>query len=223
MNSIRQWLEPRPGLTRVLPFVIFLGLTFCQLAPGETARYWVYAAKMFVCIGLIWLAFPLIAELEWRFSWEAVLVGAAVFAAWVGLDGFYPKFQEAGEIWNPLVSFGSGVEVAWCFIVVRLVGSTFLVPMLEEVFYRSFLYRWIAKPEFQSVSLGTLHWKPFLVTATVFGLAHREWLAGILCGLAYQWLVVRKGRLGDALTAHATTNLLLGLWIVGRGEWRFWS
>ena len=223
MNSIRQWLEPRPGLTRVLPFVIFLGLTFCQLAPGETARYWVYAAKMFVGIGLIWLAFPMIAELEWRFSWEAVLVGAAVFAAWVGLDGFYPKFQEAGEIWNPLVSFGFGVEEAWCFIVVRLVGSTFLVPMLEEVFYRSFLYRWIAKPEFQSVSLGTLHWKPFLVTATVFGLAHREWLAGILCGLAYQWLVVRKGRLGDALTAHATTNLLLGFWIVGRGEWRFWS
>jgi CAAX prenyl protease-like protein len=62
----------------------------------------------------------------------------------------------------------------------------------------------------------------FLVTSLIFGLSHREWLAGILCGFSYQWLVIRKGHLGDAVTAHAISNLLLGLWVVYQGAWKFW-
>jgi CAAX prenyl protease-like protein len=72
------------------------------------------------------------------------------------------------------------------------------------------------------VPLNRFAWTPFLATAAVFGFSHNEWLAGILCGAAYQWLVLRKHRLGDAMTAHAITNFLLGLWIVWRGAWHFW-
>ena len=97
-----------------------------------------------------------------------------------------------------------------------------MVPPLEEIFYRSFLYRYIAKPDFQSVPLGQFSWTPFLATSVVFGLAHQEWLAGILCGFAYQSLVCRKKRLGDAISAHAVTNFLLGVWIVWKGAWHFW-
>jgi CAAX prenyl protease-like protein len=61
-----------------------------------------------------------------------------------------------------------------------------------------------------------------LVTAAVFGLSHYQWLAGILCGMAYQGLVLRKNRLGDAMTAHAITNFLLSIWVVWRGAWQFW-
>ena len=82
--------------------------------------------------------------------------------------------------------------------------------------------RWIAKPQFESVPLGAFAWMPFLVTSAVFGLVHREWLAGILCGAAFQWLVLRKQRLGDAMTAHAITNLLLGAWVVWKDAWNFW-
>jgi CAAX prenyl protease-like protein len=56
----------------------------------------------------------------------------------------------------------------------------------------------------------------------IFGFEHTQWLAGILCGFAYQGLVCRKKRLGDALTAHAITNGLLGLWIIWKGAWQFW-
>jgi CAAX prenyl protease-like protein len=101
-------------------------------------------------------------------------------------------------------------------------GSTLIVPMLEEVFYRSFLYRYLVKGDFLSVPLGFFGWMPFLVTSIVFGFSHYEWLAGILCGMAYQGLVCWKGRLGDAMTAHALTNLLLGLWVVWKGAWHFW-
>ncbi len=79
------------------------------------------------------------------------------------------------------------------------------------------------KADFRAMPLGQFHWLSFVVTSALFGLMHPDrWLAGILCGLAYQWLVIRKNRLGDAMTAHALTNFLLGLWVVWKGAWNFW-
>jgi CAAX prenyl protease-like protein len=101
-------------------------------------------------------------------------------------------------------------------------GATLVVPLLEEVFFRSFLYRYLAKTDFQSVPMGQFMLVPFLVAAAIFCFEHREWLAGILCGFAYQGLVIWKKRLGDAITAHALTNLLLGLWVIWKGAWHFW-
>ena len=70
--------------------------------------------------------------------------------------------------------------------------------------------------------VGVFAWTPFLLTSVLFGFEHREWLAGILCGFAYQGLVCWKGRLGDVITAHAITNFLLSVWVVARGAWGFW-
>jgi uncharacterized protein len=76
--------------------------------------------------------------------------------------------------------------------------------------------------DFEQVALKTFHLGAFVITSVLFGLIHREWLAGILCGMAYQWLVLRKGHLGDAMTAHAISNFLLGAWVVYKGAWEFW-
>jgi len=222
MTRLRQRFSDSPAFVRVAPFAVFLVLTFCQGQFGEAPRYWLYLAKTLVGAWLIWEMRPFVSEMRWAFSWEAVVVGVAVFVAWVGLNDFHPKLGKAGAVWNPHAQFGDGAGVAWFFVVVRIVGSSLVVPPLEEVIYRSFLYRYVAKADFQSVPLGQFAWLPFLVTAGVFGFAHYEWLAGILCGFAYQGLVIRKQRLGDAMTAHAITNLLLGLWVVWKGAWQFW-
>lgn len=222
MGSLRKRLEHSPILVRVAPFFIFLGLTFAPGLFGEGSRYWFYLTKTIVGAGVIWVVWPYIRELKWNFTWEAALTGIVVFVIWVGLDDWYPGIGGEGAPWNPHIEFGAGTTLAWFFIVVRIAGSTVVVPPIEEVFYRSFLYRYIAKPDFQSVSFGYFHWLPFVATAAIFGFSHREWLAGILCGFAYQGLVIWKRRLGDAIVAHAITNLLLGLWVTGRGEWHFW-
>lgn len=222
MDPLTQKLRGSPIWVRVAPFVIFIALTACQGWFGEAGRYWFYLAKTLVGAWLVWSIWPAVLEMRWTLSWEAVVVGIAVFAMWVGLDGLYPKLGKAGAPWNAHVQFGQGSALAWMFIVVRLLGSSLVVPPLEEVFYRSFLYRYIVKVDFQAVPLGTFHWTAFLATSAVFGLEHYQWLAGILCGFAYQGLVCWKGRLGDAMTAHALTNLLLGLWVVFRGAWQFW-
>jgi len=236
MLSLRKKFAVAPAFARVAPFVVFLALTFCQGKFGEASRYWFYLAKTLAGAWLIWEMRPFVAEMRWALSWEAVVAGVGVFVMWVGLDGWYPPLTElmskiglgkAGgaavqPIWNPRMQFGEGTALAWLFIVVRLAGATLVVPPLEEVFFRSFLYRYIAKADFQSVPLGQFAWVPFLVTSLFFGFEHQEWLAGILCGFAFQGLVIRKKRLGDAITAHAITNLLLGLWVVTKGAWNFW-
>jgi len=219
---LRRPFAASPLLARVVPFVVFLVLTFCQGQFGEASRYWFYLAKTLAGMWLILEMRPFVAEMRWALSWEAVGVGIAIFAIWVGLDPFYPKLLKSGATGNPAVVFGAGSALTWLFLAVHIAGMTLVVPPLEEVFYRSFLYRYIAKPDFQSVPLNRFAWTPFLATAAVFGFSHNEWLAGIICGAAYQWLVIRKNRLGDAMTAHAITNCLLGIWVVWRGAWNFW-
>jgi len=215
-------LKNSPAAARVVPFAIFLLFTACQGQFGEASRYWFYLAKTFVGAWMIWSIRPLIAEMRWAVSWEAIVVGVAVFVMWVGINDYYPKLGKAGPGWNPHEQFGTGSALAWLFIVGRMLGSTFVVPPLEEVFFRSFLYRYIVKVEFLSVPLGAFHWTAFLATSAIFGIEHHEWLAGILCGFAYQGLVCWKKRLGDAITAHAITNFLLSAWVIWKGAWGFW-
>jgi CAAX prenyl protease-like protein len=232
---LRKQFANSPITVRVAPFIVFILLTFCQNQFGEAGRYWFYFAKTLVGAWLIWEMRPFVSELKLNFSWEAVAVGVGVLVMWVGIDSLYPKLSELSIKlglskapvtpalpWNPNLQFGDGAPLAWFFIVARILGASLVVPALEEVFFRSFLYRYIAKPDFQSVSLGLFAWTPFLLTAAIFGLEHEEWLAGILCGFAYQGLVVWKKRLGDAIVAHGITNLLLGLWVVWKGDWKFW-
>lgn len=220
--ELREKLRNAPVAARVVPFAVFLLLTACQGKFGEQSRYWFYLIKTLVGASLVWMVWPFVREMRWKVSWEGIAVGLAVFLMWVGLDPFYPKLGSPGPGWNPEDQFGMGTFLAWLFIVVRIAGSTLVVPPLEEVFYRSFLYRYIASADFEKVRLGEVRWMPILVTSVIFGITHHQWLAGILCGLAYQGLVCWRKRLGDAMVAHAVTNLALGIWVVVRGEWHFW-
>jgi len=242
----RSQFKNSPILVRVAPFALFLLLTFCQNYFGEAGRYWFYLGKTLIGGWLIWVIRPFIAEMRWQISWAAFGVGVGVFALWVGLDGLYPTLDQLSQSyfspllkkigleswspkpsgppnpWNPYLHFGPVSALGSAFVLVRILGSSLVVPPLEEVFFRSFLYRYLARPDFQSVPLGQFLFRPFLITSLIFGFEHREWLPGVLCGFVYQGLVVWEKRLGDAITAHALTNLLLGLWVIWKGAWHFW-
>ncbi len=223
MGNLKNHLASSPLLVRVGTFFIFLVLTSLPGFFGEASRYWLYLAKTVLGAGMLWMVWPYVNEMRWKISVEGVAVGILVFVLWIGLDNFYPKFGKAEPGWNPHGQFGSGSMLAWLFLSFRLMGSALVVPPLEEVFYRSFVYRYIIRPDFQSVPIGEFKWSAFLITSIVFGLVHpQQWMAGILCGFAYQGLVCWKKRLGDAMTAHAVTNLLLGLWVIWKGAWNFW-
>lgn len=221
-----QAIQGSPMWARVFPFVVVLGLTVIGGELGGVWTFWMYVAKTALGAWALWFVASVVKELQWRLSWEAVAVGVLVFLFWVGLDGLYPALPgraSEGEVgWAPLAVFEGSPELAWFFIIVRILGSTLIVPPIEEIFYRSFLYRYLADPKFETVPLNKFHAFAFVATCVAFGLAHFEWLAGILCGVCYQGLVLKKGRLGDAVTAHAITNFLLGVYIVWKGAYVFW-
>jgi CAAX prenyl protease-like protein len=150
-----------------------------------------------------------------------------VFVIWIALDPYVPQNHvffapTPDDVWNPFARYGTGSNMAWFFVVVRLLGSSLVVPPLEEVFWRSFFYRYSIRTNFETLPLKTFHPTAFIVISLLFGLEHYQWVQGFLCGMAFQWLVINKNRLGDAIVAHAITNFLLGVWVIARGDWQFW-
>src|SRR5438094_8317021 len=136
MDSLLRRMVASPLLVRVAPFAVFVALTFFQGKFGEASRYWIYAAKTVAGAWSIWLVRPSIAEMRWTFSWESVVVGVAVFAMWVGIDGLYPSFDRlssyvglagtwseaelASVSWNPRGAFGPGSGLPTMFSVYRV-------------------------------------------------------------------------------------------------------
>lgn len=227
MNFFRSKAQASPIYARVAPFVIFVGLMVLQWFLGKNGPYYTYVIRTIAGAWLIWQMRPFVPEMRLAFSTEAVAIGIAVFVMWIGLDSFVPKNNllftpSPNDVWNPFALYGAGSGLAWFFVVVHFFGSTFVVPPLEEVFWRSFLYRYFVRKNFESLPLSLFHATSFIVTSLLFGLEHYEWLQGFLCGMAFQWLVINKKRLGDAIVAHAITNGLLALWVIGRGDWHFW-
>lgn len=225
--EFRKKMAESPEHARFLPFVIWVLITAANLLGGDV-MFWSYPVKVFVGAWMVWEMRRFVPEMRWTVSWEAIVVGVVIFVAWVGLDPFYPKnnllFKDTEEsIWNPFAKYGEGSMAAWTLIVIRIFGMTVLVPPIEEAFYRSLVYRWIIKYDFSKVPLNQFDGVALMLVSVLFGAMHFQWLPGIMCGLAYQWLVIRRGHLGDAMTAHAITNFLLGVYVVYKGgeAWKF--
>jgi membrane protease YdiL (CAAX protease family) len=229
-----------PEIPRVLPFAVFLVFTSLQGKYFAGSEYWLYAVKTLAAAGLIWHFRPRLAELKWAVSWEAIVVGIGIAALWLGLDGRIPSVgaisdwvteRITGKIaepakpeapWNPLAFFQGNAALGYAFLAVRVLGRSIVVPMVEELFYRSFFYRYLVNPDFVSTPHRT--WNPvaFLVTTLAFGLSHPgQWVPALLCGAAYQYLVIRKNRLGDAMTAHGITNAVISAYAIATGKWEF--
>jgi CAAX prenyl protease-like protein len=127
--------------------------------------------------------------------------------------------QGRGAGYDP---FRAGPDVGLVLAGIRLFGAVAVVPIMEELFWRSFLLRYVISPRFQSVRLGTFTPLSFLLTVALFGVEHDLWLAGMVAGAAYSFLVYRTGQLWPSVLAHAVTNLGLGLEVLATGDWRWW-
>ncbi len=105
---------------------------------------------------------------------------------------------------------------------IRLFGAAVVVPIMEELFWRSFLIRWVINPDFEKVPIGTFTLASCAATVVLFGLEHQLWLAGMMAGAAYNVLLYKTGRLWPCILAHATTNFILGAHVLMTAEWRWW-
>jgi len=216
------------ALARCIPFAVFMALLalrgYLPADLGLDVR-WIYGAQTLIVAGLLawyWRGYGELARQnlpDARETGWAVVVGIAVFAIWVQLDAPWMQLGEATASFVPLDASG---QLIWPLVALRLIGAALVVPVMEELFWRSFLMRWVQHPGFERVDPQTVGVRALVMSTFVFTLAHTLWLAAVVAGLAYAWLYRRSGKLWTAVIAHAVTNGLLGVWVIATGRWEFW-
>jgi uncharacterized protein len=220
----------RAAVARIVPFAAFMALLAVRGAVPVDGSWgidprWVYGVTVLVVGGLLayfWREYgelvaqtrPTLAE-----AGLAVFVGLVVFVLWIQLDAPWMTIGSPSASFLPLDAQG---QLIWPLVIVRWIGAALIVPVMEELFWRSFLMRWIQNPQFESVVPQRVALKAIVLSTFVFTLAHTLWLAAIIAGLAYAWLYVRTGKLWAPVIAHAVTNGALGVWVVATGRWSFW-
>ena len=220
----------RSSYLRVLPFALFMALLALRGMAPTDGRWgfdaqWLYGLNLLLVGGLLgawWHAYgelarqnlPPVGELA-----MSVVVGLAVFGLWIHLDAPWMQIGQSTASFVPVDAQG---RLQWPLIAVRWAGAALLVPVMEELFWRSFLMRWLQSPVFEAVDPRRVGAKAVVLSTFVFMLAHPLWLAAIVAGLAYALLYRQTGKLWTAVLAHAVTNGALGIWVVKTGQWQFW-
>jgi len=116
----------------------------------------------------------------------------------------------------------SPAEAGWGLVALKLLGSAGVIAVIEEYFFRGFLYRWIRGTRLAVAAPIAFDAAAFWPVVVLFSLEHDRWLAGLAAGIVYGGLTVRTGRIAPAVVAHVTTNLLLGLYVIMSGQYGFW-
>jgi CAAX prenyl protease-like protein len=220
----------RSVLARVVPFVLFMVILAVRgHVPADGSwgidPRWVYGVSVLVVSASLlffWRDYRELARGTLPPAKElllAVIVGVVVFFLWINLAQPWMMLGEPTATFRPVDAEG---RIEWGLVVVRWIGAALMVPVMEELFWRSFLMRWVDNPDFEKVDPRTVTLKAVALSTLVFVLAHTQWLAAIVAGLAYAWLYKRTGSLWSPILAHAVTNGVLGVWVVLYGNWQFW-
>ena len=214
-------------LARAVPFAIYIALlaagpSLARVLPPQIAP-WLYALPLLAVSAALLAYRRHYAELrdagavstgQWAL---AVVAGLVVFVAWIHLDFTPLALGEQKPAWAP----GAAHTRDPVWLAMRLAGTALMVPVMEELFWRSLVMRWIDRHDFLALPAAQVSLKALLLSALAFGLEHQLWFAGLLAGLVYGWLY--RGRsLWVPIAAHAVTNLALGVWVIGTGNWQFW-
>jgi uncharacterized protein len=158
----------------------------------------------------------------------SVLIGVAVFVVWVAPDFLMPGYHDLPIFSNSLVGHAVSTLLPrqksdhWPLLFRALV-SVVAVPILEELFWRGWLMRWLIDRPFWRVPLGAYRPGAFWIVALLFASEHGPyWDVGLAAGIIYNWWMLRTRSLWDCILAHAVTNGLLAAWVITRGEWQYW-
>jgi hypothetical protein len=199
--------------------VRFLGGTGFLLSKPE---YWVYPLQTLVC-GAALVFFWRRYDFGTGGAWLAVLAaGLLALGLWI-LPQALPGVAPRTEGFDPTVFSGSPL-LYWLTATARFARLVVIVPLVEEIFWRGFLLRYLIREDFLKIPLGTYDSRSFFGVAGLFMLVHSlpDWPAAFVTGLIYNGLLVRTKSLGACAAAHAITNLGLGIFIMTTRQWGFW-
>lgn len=219
-------------LHRSLPFAAYMLFILIQdvvtpYIPEAIATIWLtpvmYAIKITATIAVLIYCWRHYDELRMEKVEAvnivyAVVTGIIVFVLWINMDW---KFVTMG---TPVIYDPHKLSPNWfyAFVAIRMFGTSVIVPIFEEIFWRSFILRYIIHSDFKSVQIGTFSWASFIVSSLLFGAEHYFWLAGIMAGMFYNLLLYKTKHINYCILAHGITNGVLGIYVLMTAGWRFW-
>jgi exosortase E/protease (VPEID-CTERM system) len=220
----------------LLPFLTILAAGLLSQSVSDGFE-WLYVLRLIGAAAVFYAYRRYYCQLDWRFSWLGIVAGVVVFVLWIWLDrvmageGSLRKLLGGHAVSDNsvvLTSIGEGLarlsrgqRVVW--IAVRAIAAVITVPLAEELAFRGFVARRMVSPNIEEVSYRSLSLTAVLASSLIFGILHgRMWFAGLLAGTIFALVAKLRGRLGEAVAAHATANLLIALWVITRGDYSLW-
>jgi uncharacterized protein len=209
------------------PFLAFIGLLSVQSYLAPLGR-WQYPLWVFLFAGIIWFFSRNVISFRCLAPVQSILIGIGVIVVWVAPDVLIPGYREHWLFQNAI--FGklkTSIDGQFLddpmVLLFRTLRAVLIVPILEELFWRAWMMRWLIKPEFEQVALGTYELRSFLITAALFASEHGPfWEVGLICGLVFNWWMVKTKSLGDLILAHAVANLALSAYTIATKQWQYW-
>lgn len=217
----REAQAENPTAGYLLPFLAILAAGL--IAGAATASFeWLYPLRFLAAAAMLWTYRRRYDRLNWKCGWLAPAVGAIVAVMWIAADRAMGHGVAQGM---PAELMAAPAATRFGWITLRVLGAVVTVPIAEELAFRGFLLRRLVASDFESVafSFRSIPWTALLVSSVVFGILHgTRWLPGIAAGLLFGVLLLRRGRMGDAVVAHASANALLAAYVLLFHNWSLW-
>jgi len=208
-----------PTVAYLVPFLTILGAGMIAGALSGSFE-WLYPLRFFAAAGVLWMFRAKYSSLDWRVGWLGPAIGMGVFLLWIAIDRLTGA-PAANAMPKVLAASSAVARITWISFRVLAAGVT--VPIAEELAFRGYLLRRLISQDFESVPFSRFTWLSLLVSSVLFGALHGSlWFAGIVAGLLYAFAMIRRGRIGEAVAAHATTNVLLAAYVLLYSQWHLW-
>ena len=221
-------LNRHPWLAYVVPFAVFMLILVISPRFDPWPRAWSIARVVLMAVVIAVFAGGVL-DLRLRRPVATIAVGIGVFVLWILPDQLFPGyrsgilFQNAftGQVESSLPVEARTDTVALAF---RFMRAALIVPIVEELFWRGWLPRWLDRMEdFRAIPLGTFTTFSFVATSVLFALEHGAfWDVGLVAGAIYNWWMIRTKSLGDLIWCHAVTNACLSGWVLATAQWHSW-
>ncbi len=226
----------KAGWVRIIPFAVFmLFIGFKEVLDWVVVKGWLelspeqmlylYPIKTILVLGLLIFFWRQYSELDFsdlknlKHTVVSLLLGLLVFVLWINMDWGIATFGE-NKGFNPFLIGDTTTRNIMIFS--RIFGAALVVPIMEELFWRSFMLRYVITSDFMTVRIGTYTLTSFIICSVLFGLEHNLLLAGIMAGASYSLLLYWTKSIFQCILAHAVTNLVLGIYVLQTGYWQFW-
>jgi CAAX prenyl protease-like protein len=216
-----------PSVPFVAPMALFLVFLAFQeqlkaLGPVE------FPLRVAILAAFLWVVSRHVISFRVKNPVASVGVGIAVFLVWIAPDVLFDGYRQHWLFSNSILGSVStaipeGLESNFIVLIFRTIRAAVLVPIIEELFWRAWLMRWLIRPDFESVPLGTYEPRSFWIVAALFAVEHGPyWEVGLVAGVVYNAWMVRTKSLGDLILAHGVTNLALSLYVIVFRQWQYW-